>query len=139
LESCAARHTLDYTALPDWWLVFDVYDRAAGRFWSAARRDRWTAACGLQTVPALATGRHSATGLAAVLTHQPSRYRLGPMEGVVVRADEHDWLLARAEPVRADFTQSIGEHSRSRGLQWNRLGPCREVTSADALAVPLAR
>lgn len=138
-EWCAARHSLDYTALPDWWLVFDVYDRAAGRFWSAARRDRWAAACGLQTVPALATGRHSAASLAALLTHQPSRYRPGPMEGVVVRADEHDWLLARAKLVRADFTQSIGEHWRSRGLQWNRLGPCREVTSADAPAVLLAR
>lgn len=33
-EWCAARHSLAYTALPDWWLLFDVYDVYAGRFWS---------------------------------------------------------------------------------------------------------
>ncbi len=32
-EWCAARHSLDYTALPDWWLVFDIYDRHEARFW----------------------------------------------------------------------------------------------------------
>ena len=26
-EWCAARHSLDYQCLPDWWLLFDVYDR----------------------------------------------------------------------------------------------------------------
>src|SRR5690606_32433425 len=26
-EWCAARHSLDYAALPDWFLLFDVYDR----------------------------------------------------------------------------------------------------------------
>ena len=36
-EWCAARHSLDYAALPDWFLLFDVYDRAAGRFWSSTR------------------------------------------------------------------------------------------------------
>ena len=31
-EWCAARHSLDYATLPDWFLLFDVYDRSAGRF-----------------------------------------------------------------------------------------------------------
>src|SRR5690606_39501648 len=38
-EWCAARHSLDYGALPDWCLVFDVYDRNAVRFWSSTRRN----------------------------------------------------------------------------------------------------
>ena len=45
-EWCAARHSLDYVLLPDWWLVFDVYDRTTGQFWSTARRNEWAAQLG---------------------------------------------------------------------------------------------
>ena len=38
-EWCAARHSLDYAALPDWFLLFDVYERSTGRFWSSTRRN----------------------------------------------------------------------------------------------------
>lgn len=38
-EWCAARHSLDYASLPDWFLLFDVYDSASGRFWSTPRRN----------------------------------------------------------------------------------------------------
>jgi ATP-dependent RNA circularization protein (DNA/RNA ligase family) len=31
-EWCGARHSLDYCALPDWWLLFDVYDRSKQAF-----------------------------------------------------------------------------------------------------------
>jgi hypothetical protein len=55
-EWCAARHSLAYTALPDWWLLFDVYDVQAGRFWSTERRDRWAGSLGLCTVPSLLRG-----------------------------------------------------------------------------------
>jgi len=37
-EWCAARHSLEYNLLPDWLLVFDVYDNKNGKFWSTARR-----------------------------------------------------------------------------------------------------
>jgi hypothetical protein len=38
-EWCAARHSLGYDHLPDWFLLFDVYDKTQGRFWSAERRN----------------------------------------------------------------------------------------------------
>ncbi|WP_257945770.1 RNA ligase family protein, partial [Pseudomonas plecoglossicida] len=50
-EWCAARHSLDYGTLPDWFLLFDVYDRSTGRFWSTVRRDALAAEAGLATVP----------------------------------------------------------------------------------------
>jgi ATP-dependent RNA circularization protein (DNA/RNA ligase family) len=37
-EWCAAQHSLDYETLPDWYLAFDVYDRATGRFWRKSSR-----------------------------------------------------------------------------------------------------
>ncbi len=38
-EWCAACHSLDYAALPDWFLLFDVFDRSLSRFWSSSRRN----------------------------------------------------------------------------------------------------
>ena len=37
-EWCAAQHSLDYHTLPDWFLLFDVYDRDAEKFWSPPQR-----------------------------------------------------------------------------------------------------
>jgi len=121
-EWVAARHSLDYTGLPDWWLVFDVCDRRARRFWSAQRRDAWAHAAGLPTVPRLFRGGTSVASLKDILVRELSRYRNGPMEGLVVREDEADWSVARAKIVRVDFTQAITEHWRSGRLCWNRLG-----------------
>ena len=57
-EWCAARHSLDYGALPDWWLLFDIYDRRAGAFWSTARRDAWARRHGFaRSAPFAAGGR----------------------------------------------------------------------------------
>lgn len=52
---------------------------------------------------------------------RPSRYRAGPLEGIVIRRDSADWCEERAKLVRADFTQAIGAHWRKRGIEWNRL------------------
>lgn len=120
-EWCAARHSLDYPALPDWWLMFDVYDRSQGRFWSTRRRDQLASTLGLSTVPRLAEGRQTVATLVNGVDHWKSHYRNGGLEGVVVRREDQDWLQARGKLVRADFTQAIEGHWRSRKLEWNRL------------------
>jgi len=120
-EWCAAQHSLDYDSLPDWWMVFDVYDRAARRFWSADQRDAWAANYGFLTVPTLAQGRFTLKELIRIVQDSPSRYRKGPLEGIVARTTRAKWTEARAKLVRADFVQSIGEHWRNRPLVWNRL------------------
>ena len=120
-EWCAARHSLGYDQLPDWWLVFDVYDRNAGRFWSVERRNALASTHGLATVPTLARGRFTAPELVAMVNSRSSSFRQGALEGVVVRAEDAAWTHARAKLVRADFVQSIGEHWRHRALEWNQL------------------
>ena len=120
-EWCAARHSLDYPALPDWWLLFDVYDRAEGRFWSTCRRDAWAARHGFTVVPQLAAGHLDLARLKAMVSGTPSRFRDGPLEGVVLRQQSSDWLLARAKLVRPDFTQAIESHWRNRAIEWNQL------------------
>ncbi len=118
-EWCAARHSLDYVALPDWWLVFDVYDRTTGRFWSTARRNAWAAQLGLETVPRLHTGHVVMPQLRDWVHAKQSQFRHGSLEGLVIRRETGDWLQQRAKLVRADFTQTIDCHWRSRVLEWN--------------------
>lgn len=120
-EWCAARHSLDYAALPDWFLLFDVYDRDGGYFWSGTRRDRLAREAGLQTVPLLASGRFDVQGLERLLLQASSRYRQGAPEGLVIRRDSALRCEARGKLVRAGFTQAIEGHWRSRRIEWNRV------------------
>ena len=120
-EWCAARHSLDYGALPDWWLLFDVYDRRTGQFWSTPRRNAWAAERGLVTVPRLCSGLIDLHRLRDLVQNTHSQYRQGPIEGLVIRRENADWLEQRAKLVRADFTQAIDSHWRSRALEWNRV------------------
>lgn len=132
-EWCAARHSLDYPALPDWWLLFDVYDRGEGRFWSTRRRNELAETLGLATVPRLAAGLQTVASLRRGVGEWRSRYREGGLEGVVVRREDEDWLQARGKLVRADFTQAIDSHWRSRKLEWNRVQwtpPARPASDA---------
>lgn len=120
-EWCAARHSLDYTRLTDWFLLFDVLETTTNRFWSSNRRDALAEKLGLVTTPRLATGRFKLAELTTAVESWPSRFRNGPLEGIVVRRESAQWCDRRAKLVRADFTQAIGEHWRSRRLEWNQL------------------
>ena len=120
-EWCAARHSLDYAALPDWFLLFDVYDRTAGKFWSSARRNALATQAGLAVVPQVWQGHATLDQLKALVNGTPSCYRQGPLEGVVIRRESADWCEVRAKLVRAQFTQAIDDHWRRRAVEWNRV------------------
>ncbi|QOJ19236.1 MAG: RNA ligase family protein [Gammaproteobacteria bacterium] len=120
-EWCAARHSLDYAALPDWFLLFDVYDRTAARFWSTSRRNTLARAAGLVTVPQLLHSKTTVAALKQLVIAHPSHYRTGGLEGVVIRRESPEWCEARAKLVRADFTQAIDTHWRKRAIEWNRI------------------
>lgn len=120
-EWCAARHSLYYTRLPDWFVLFDVFEANTGRFWSSNRRNDLATDLSIATTPRLARGRFALPELVTNVQQWPSRFRDGPLEGIVVRSESADWCEQRAKLVRADFTQGIADHWRSRALQWNRL------------------
>ncbi len=120
-EWCAARHSLAYDRLPDWFLMFDVYDRSQGQFWSTPRRNVLAATLNLTTVPQLLKARCTLPQLKDVLSHQHSQFWQGTLEGVVIRRESAEWCEARAKLVRPDFIQTIGEHWSRRRIEWNRL------------------
>jgi ATP-dependent RNA circularization protein (DNA/RNA ligase family) len=121
-EWCAARHSLEYSDLPDWLLLFDVYDRAEGRFWSTPRRNALAFTAGLATVPQVTRGKLTLAALTLLMGTFRSNYRRGGGEGLVARRESVDWCCARAKLVRADFTQAIDTHWRKRTIEWNRVG-----------------
>jgi ATP-dependent RNA circularization protein (DNA/RNA ligase family) len=120
-EWCAARHSLDYRTLPDWFLVFDVYDRTQGRFWCTQRRNALANKLGLAVVPTLFHGCATMRQLTYLLSTTLSRYRAGALEGMVIRQENADWCEGRAKLVAADFTQTIDTHWRRRTIEWNQL------------------
>ncbi len=120
-EWCAARHSMDYATLPDWFLLFDVYDCSADRFWSTPRRNELANNAGLLTVPQVLHRKATVPILKKLVGDTASRYRAGALEGVVIRRESADWCEARAKLVRPDFAQAIDTHWRKRALEWNRI------------------
>lgn len=116
-EWCAVRHSVPYDALPDWLLVFDVYDHRTKGFWQLDERDLLAEALQLSLAPRLAKGRFDLGELQGLL----GTSRLGdtPMEGLVLRHSERPG--ERAKLVRPQFLQGIGEHWRSQPVELNRL------------------
>jgi ATP-dependent RNA circularization protein (DNA/RNA ligase family) len=107
--------------LPDYFLVFDVYDRNARRFWSTTRRNALASQLGLRSVHQVGMGHYRLSALKQMIAMTPSAYREGECEGIYLRHEDEDWLIARAKLVHPNFTQSIGMHWRSRPLRWNVL------------------
>jgi ATP-dependent RNA circularization protein (DNA/RNA ligase family) len=120
-EWCAERHSLDYAALPDWFLLFDVYDCTYDRFWRSSRRNALASGAGLLTVPRLMRGKATIQALKNLVTDTASRYRTGELEGIIIRRESINWCEARAKLVRPDFTQAIDTHWRKRALEWNHI------------------
>lgn len=120
-EWCAARHSLDYGKLPDWFLLFDIYDRVECKFWSVTRRNEFAEMLGIETVPTLSCGNKTIEQLQNQLLVSCSQFRTGSLEGLVIRQDQGQWCEGRAKLVRPDFTQSIEKHWSKRPIEWNAM------------------
>jgi ATP-dependent RNA circularization protein (DNA/RNA ligase family) len=123
-----AVHSVRYERLPDWFLGFDVFERAAASFWSSGKRDPWLSRLGLTAVPRLGQGRFSTEQLVALIG--TSRLSAGLMEGVYLRRERGDWLEQRAKIVRAEFVEGIVEHWSAESLEKNALARAKNAGSA---------
>jgi len=67
----------------------------------------------------LLDGHTTRQGLRDLLGQMKSKFSDGPLEGVVIRREDEEWLQARAKLVRPDFAQAIDAHWRSRRIELN--------------------
>lgn len=116
-EWCYARHSVCYDALPDWFVLFDVYDRRCKRFFSVARRNVVAERLSLAHVPEVARGYFTFQQLSKM--EFKSTYGSEPAEGIYLRRDEGEWLGKRSKLVRPAFRQSIETHWSRRGIRPN--------------------
>lgn len=119
-EWVAVAHSVQYECLPDWFLLFDVFDRGQRAFLSADVRRDIAVELSLATVPVLDEGVFELDALEA-LVEEPSRFGANQMEGVVLRALDPGAPTPRAKLVRGGFVQQIGEHWTKGRLVRNRL------------------
>lgn len=119
-EWCYARHSIPYTRLPDWFLAFDVYDRASQQFWDTRRRDELVDKLGLCTVPLVTSGEFDMPQLSS-MAWLASRLVDEPMEGIYIRREYNGSTIQRAKLVRPTFTQAIDEHWSRRSIEQNTL------------------
>lgn len=120
-EWCAAKHSILYDRLPDWWLLFDLYDVSQQRFLPTAAREEFSKKNGLAKVAEVFRGRVTTGDLTTLLLDSLSHYRSGPIEGLIIRREDAAGVITRAKLVRPDFTQSIQHHWKKRHLEWNRM------------------
>lgn len=118
-EWCAITHTVSYDNLPDWFLIFDVYEKSTGRFWDPEMRDALAGDIGLHTVPYLASGEFTLDELMELMGQ--SRVGHERMEGVVARVAGGPGQQRRAKLVRPDFVQQIDRHWMTEQHTMNRL------------------
>lgn len=134
---CYAVHTVRYNRLPDWFLAFDVYDREGGEFWSVARRNGLVRGLDLSLVPELGAGHFTVDSLKPLLSR--SQYSDGPPEGLYVRKERANLLVARAKVVSPLFIGTIKEHWSKRRIETNMLAPatCQGyVTATNPITLP---
>jgi hypothetical protein len=119
-EWCHAQHSIPYDCLPDWFLGFDVLDSRSGSFWSVARRNVLLEVVHLAAVPHVAKGCFMLPDLLGLLDGI-SAYGSSRREGLYLRREAEGSLHTRAKLVRAEFTQSIGEHWAKKQLTVNSI------------------
>jgi ATP-dependent RNA circularization protein (DNA/RNA ligase family) len=117
-EWCYARHSIQYTQLPDWFLAFDIFDKRRKRFLSTSKRDEIVRKLHLAAVPKVVHGSFSLSEVPRLIGSS-SLYN-GPMEGIYFRQEGESWLGQRAKVVRAEFVQQIGEHWSKQPLVPNQ-------------------
>jgi hypothetical protein len=118
-EWCYAVHSVRYTRLPDWFLVFDVYNTSGREFWSVERRNALAVRVGAAVVPELGRGRFDLGSILRLLGR--SQLTDSPAEGLYVRREAEGRLVQRAKLVRAEFVQAIDEHWSKRRFETNQV------------------
>ena len=115
-EWCYAKHSIQYTSLPDWFIGFDVYDKKNQTFLNTDSRNQLLQRINIEIISTFGKGNYSKKDLEKVLTNSKSTYYPGPIEGIYLRCEDSIKLLKRAKLVNKDFIQEIDVHWSKKQL-----------------------
>jgi RNA ligase-like protein len=124
-EDMKKRHSILYTRLPAYWILWDIYDPVAKRFLDSWDFLRVAVHAGIHAqVPILFGGETTLEGVLEAFIRQPYRCKWGDenIEGVVIKNYEKQLF---GKIVREEFIKGIeleGHWTKRKGVpQYNRL------------------
>lgn len=120
-EWCYAKHSIQYTSLPDWFLGFDVYDKKNETFLNTHIRNQIFLKINIESIPILGKGNYSRKDLEKRLVSSKSNFYSGHIEGIYLRYEDSEKLIKRAKIVNKDFIQEIDIHWSKKELISNKL------------------
>lgn len=115
-----ATHSIHYTKLPGYFIVFDIYDRHIEKFLSRERVNNLIKETNLPLINLMTSGNFSLQDLILLLDGKSS-YCNGSIEGIYIRTEENGYLTSRSKIVRSEFINNINEHWSSHKLIVNSI------------------
>ena len=97
------KHSINYTRLPDYFLIYDIYNRDNGDFLARNTLVELTKDTGLYIVPLIFEGKTTLDKLKEICVQTQSQFCDDQIEGIYVRAYENNILKYRGKIVRPNF------------------------------------
>jgi hypothetical protein len=105
-EWMIAQHGINYDALPDWFVAYDLYDYEAGKFINPVIGRSLLDQAGFTLVPILACGQIQDFAQLEQLANAVTPFAADTLcEGVYVKVSEGNWITDRFKMVRQGFVQ----------------------------------
>eukprot|EP01083_Nonionella_stella_P125120 378323_1 len=122
-EWCQCKHSILYDTLPDYFLVFDLYDRHSNTFVSRAKLERICDGKLVVTKLICKQKFQNKEEIEALMNDTRSNYTQGAIEGLYLKIDddEQDINVHRCKLVRSEFIQGITEHWIHKKLEYNTI------------------
>jgi len=109
------QHGMEYDALPDWFIAFDVYDYEKGYYIDPKKADEVLRACGFFVIPTLVYGKILSYKVLEELANGLSEYTVGAKrEGIIVKVSNGEAITTKFKMVRQGFEQGclLGDEMR---------------------------
>jgi predicted kinase len=113
-----AKHSIEYTNLPDYFLAFDLYNKKKKLFYNRKILEEKLKNTNIHYVREMYNGKIKDKNQLLKMIDQKSEYTEGKVEGIYLKIFEDDYVKSRCKLVRNDFICG-NEHWTKGGIQKN--------------------
>ncbi|KAF9478075.1 ATP dependent DNA ligase [Pholiota conissans] len=115
-----ATHSIPYSDLPDYFIAYDIFDRATQSWADTNALHALLEGTTIASVPILYEGNMPSEAELLTMIQSGSRFYDGRVEGVYVKVEANGRIKSRGKVVRSDFIAG-NEHWTRGGLRQNTL------------------
>lgn len=100
------QHGMEYDALPEWFIAFDVYDWEKDHYIDPKKADNILRECGFSVIPTLLYGKLDSYETLEEFANGPSIFTLdAKREGIIVKVSNGESVTTKFKMVRQGFEQ----------------------------------